>query len=233
MSLRNKGWGKSLEALSNAASGACFCLADWLGAPPRICMAADRGLSRTGAWLGRGALRLLTALTLGLAGVCCSRAGDAAPSEAQMKAAFLLNFPKYVDWPSVSFAQTNSPMVIAVFGDDIVADELDAMCQHKTIDGHPIQLIRVTKVEQCRDCQILFLGSEKCRKCGELLSQFQGRDILTVGESAEFIEQGGMINLARHERRIALEVSMDPIRRTHLKVSSKLLALATVEGGKK
>ena len=66
-----------------------------------------------------------------------------------------------------------------------------------------------------------------------LLPLLQGANVLTVGESEDFTERGGMINLARHERRIMLEVNLDALHQAQLKVSSKMMALATVKGGKK
>jgi hypothetical protein len=179
----------------------------------------------------RAILFLLVALAW-LSGMVLSRAGDAAPSEAELKAAFLLNFPKYVEWPRKAFTATNSPIVVAIFDEESVANEFATMSNGKSVEGHPIQLRRVTALSQCRDCHILFIGGET-RKAAETLSELRGLNILTVGESDDFINQGGMINLARRERRVQLEVNLDATRQTELKISSKLMALATVKGGKK
>jgi hypothetical protein len=156
-----------------------------------------------------------------------------APSEAEVKAAFLLNFPKYVEWPPEVFAEANSPIVIAIFGGDKVADLCSAMSEGKVINGHPVRLVRLTEVDQCRDCQILFVGSDESRRLPEILAKVRGSNVLTVGESDNFIEQGGIINLVRRDRRVVLEVNLDGARQTELKISSKLLAVATVIGGKK
>jgi hypothetical protein len=183
-----------------------------------------------GFW--RSGLLLSIVLALGASTVLCC-AGEGVPSEAQLKAAFLFNFLKYVEWPATAFSSTNSPIVIAILGDDTVADEFSAMNQRKVIEGHLVQLVRVTTVEQSRDCQILFIGSQESRRLADMLPKLRGLNILTVGESDQFIDQGGMINLARRDRRVLLEVNMDAIRQTELKISSKLLALAAVKGGKK
>ena len=167
------------------------------------------------------------------AGPLVSRAGDSGPSEPQLKAAFLLNFPKYVQWPSNALAETNSPIVVGIVGNDNVAQEFAAMSQGKVIEGHPIRLLRPATAAQCHGCQILFVGAGETRKLPEIAGQLKGSSILTVGESDEFIDQGGMINLARRERRIVLEVNLDATRQSELKISSKLMALATVKGGKK
>jgi hypothetical protein len=162
-----------------------------------------------------------------------SRAAETALSEAQLKSAFLLNFPKYVDWPPNDFPQPNGPIVVGIFGGENVVAEFSTMSEGKVVDGHPIKFVRVTTIAQCRGCHILFVGSSESRQTPEILSSLKGANVLTVGESEQFIEQGGMINLARRDRRIALEVNLDATRQTQLKISSKLMALATVKGGKK
>lgn len=160
------------------------------------------------------------------------RAADG-PSEAQVKAAFLLNFPKYVEWPATAFSETNSPVVVGIFAQDSVADEFAVMSQKKVIDGHPVQLLRVDSIDHCQGCHILFIGGNENSKVAEALTKLHGSNVLTVGESEDFIERGGMIELARRERRVVMEVDIDPIHEAGLKVSSKLLAVATVKGGKK
>ena len=171
-------------------------------------------------------------LALG-SGATSSRGGDTPPSEPQMKAAFLLNFPKYVEWPVSCFTEPTSPLTVAILGDEDVASQFAAMSSGKSVDGHPIELLRNPTPEQCLACHILFIGSGEARKTAEIVRQLKSASVLTVGESDEFVEQGGMINLALRERRILLEVNLEATRKTDLKISSKLMALARVRGGKK
>src|SRR5262249_39412848 len=153
--------------------------------------------------------------------------GEVAPSEAQVKAAFLLNFPKYVVWPPTAFSSSDSPIVVGILESDEVAGEFAAMSEGKVVDGHPIKLVRIASDSQYRECQILFVGSAAARKLPQILSALHGTNVLVVGEDEDFAERGGMINLARHERRIVIEVNLDAIHQSQLKVSSKLMALAT------
>ncbi len=162
-----------------------------------------------------------------------SRGDEVGRSEPQMKAAFLLNFPKYVEWPSDSLPASASPIVFAIVGDEDVASAFVALSNGRNIDGRPIQLMRNPSAEQCLDCQVLFIGSEEARKIAELVKQLKCASVLTVGESGQFMNEGGMINLARSERRIVLEVNLEAARLTELKISSKLMALAAVKGGRK
>lgn len=180
-------------------------------------------------------LRAIVFFLLALAlcsSVTTTRAGST-PSEPQMKAAFILNFPKYVEWPPATLASPSSPILVAIMGDDAVANELAAMSEGKLVDGHPIKLLRNPTLAQCLESHILFLGSTEPQKAAEIVSQLKSASVLTVGESEQFIEQGGMINLALRERRIVLEVNLEATRQTEIHISSKLIALAKVRGGKK
>jgi len=172
-------------------------------------------------------------LALTLCSGVTANGGEAAPPEPQMRAAFLLNFPKYVEWPPASFASPTSPILIAVLGDENVADDLAAMSDGKLFEGDPIKLLRNPTAAQCLESHILFIGSGETRKTTDIVSQLKLANVLTVGESEQFIDQGGMINLALRERRIVLEVNLDATRRTDLKISSKLMALAKVKGSRK
>lgn len=176
---------------------------------------------------------LLFSLALGLSFVSSVRAGDVAPSEAQVKAAFLLNFPKYIEWPAAAFPETNSPILVAILDADDVADEFANMSEGRIIGGRPVHLRRITAPEQCHGCHVLYIGSGRDWKLPNLLAKLRSSNVLTVGESDVFLAASGMINLARRERRITLEVNIDSIHAAGLQVSSKLLALATVRGGKK
>jgi hypothetical protein len=222
------GWGKSSEALHHRAPGAPLPVSDRPNPFSGECL-AQKWLRSLGRWAGL----FLIGVALGSGLLSSLRAGDAAPSEARVKAAFLLNFPKYIEWPTNAFAETNSPIVVAVLGADSIADEFAAMSEGRNIEGRPVRLVRVTAPGPSRDCHILFIGGGQNRKLADTLSKLRGLNILLVGESDGFLEAGGMINLARHDRRIVLEVNVDSIHAAGLKVSSKLLAVATLKGGKK
>ena len=129
-------------------------------------------------------LRAFVIFLLGLGlGATPSRGGDAPPSEPQMKAAFLLNFPKYVEWPAGCFTEPSSPITVAILGDESVATEFAAMSDGKSVDGHPIKLILNPTAEQCAESHILFIGSGEARKTSEIVTGLKCASVLTVGES--------------------------------------------------
>ena len=161
-------------------------------------------------------------------------ATEVAPLDFQVKAAFLVNFPKYMDWPSAAFAGTNSPITVAIFGDDNVAGEFGNMIEGgRTVSGRPVLLKRITKEEQIgSDCQILFIANSERQRIPEILEKVKGTGILTVGENEDFLEKGGVINLVHRDRKIRLQINLDAAGRAHLKISTRLLMAADVVRGK-
>src|SRR5947207_3211666 len=103
-------------------------------------------------------------------------ATEDAPLDFQVEAAFLVNFPKYVDWPSATFTETNSPITIGIFGDDNVASEFENMIAGgRTIAGHPLRLKRINKEDQIgADCQILFIASSERQRAQAILVKAKG-----------------------------------------------------------
>jgi hypothetical protein len=148
------------------------------------------------------------------------------PSESQVKAACLLNFPKYVEWPASAFAETNSPVVIAV-SETKVAEEIQKLIAGQTVNGREIILKRVAAGETSDACHIRFVSAAELRAAPGLPAKYAD-GVLTVGESDNFLENGGIINLARRDRKIALDVNLSAAGRAGIKISSKLLNLARV-----
>jgi hypothetical protein len=162
-----------------------------------------------------------------------AKAQDPAPMDYQVKAAFIVNFPKYVDWPDSTFAATNSPITVAVLGDDNVADEFSKMIANgKSVSGHPIALKRITRAEDITsDCRILFVGASERERNAAILEKTKTAGILTVGDSDDFLQKGGVINLVHQGRKIRLQINLDAAQEQGLKISSRLLMVADVVKG--
>lgn len=180
-------------------------------------------------WLHRASLLLAMPLTLMFLAVVANPQ-ESAPTEYQVKAAFLINFPKYVDWPAKAFATTNSPIVIAVVGDTKVADEIQKIITNRIVNGRELALKRLASGDATSACHILFISAAEQKRSPSLLAK-RNEGVLTVGESNDFLERGGIINLARHDEKIALEVNLAAADQARIKVSSKLLSVATVVRG--
>jgi hypothetical protein len=182
-------------------------------------------------WSHRARRLWATSLTLMFLGAGIM-AQEPTASEQQVKAAFLVNFPKYVDWPAESFAETNSPIVIAVLDETKVADELQKMIAGRTANGRKIVLKRLAPGEEPGACQILFVAAAEQAHLPDVLAKFKGASVLTVGENDDFLDGGGIINLTRRNGKIALVVNLTAADHARLKISSKLLSVAEVVKGK-
>lgn len=152
----------------------------------------------------------------------------------QVKAADLINFPKYVDWPEKAFASSNSPITIAVFGDNNVTEAFQTMLGGGTeIGGHPLLLKRInSEADITTNCQILYIAASERSRVPAILEKLGGSSVLTVGESDNFLEQGGMINFVPQNRRIRLQVNLTAASQAHLRISSRLLKVADLVKGK-
>jgi hypothetical protein len=199
--------------------------------------AADGRLCRCRArWrvVGRVSLLIWTLSLSLMTGIFTAGAEEQMPADFQVKAAFLINFPKYVDWPANAFAETNSPIIVAIFGDENVANEFQNMIgNNRMIGGHPLMLKRIVKEEEInRDCHILFISASERQRISSILEKIRGEKILTVSESDDFLDKNGIINLARQGRKIRLQVNLTAAGNAQLKISSRLLVAADVVKGK-
>ncbi len=149
------------------------------------------------------------------------------PSEYQIKAAFLYNFAKFVEWPPQAFAGPKSPMVIGVLGKNVFGDDLEQTIRNKTINGHPFQFKEVHSVTEATNCHILFISASERDRLPKILSGLRNADVLTVSETGHFIEAGGMINFVIEDNRVHFQINDAAAKKAGLKISSKLLSLAT------
>jgi hypothetical protein len=165
---------------------------------------------------------------------CClalttgTSAQSARAPEYEVKAAFLFNFAKFVDWPAQAFAAPSAPLHICVLGRDPFGDALSRIVQGKFIAGRPIVRRQVESAAEARACHILFLSLSDPASLKQALEQLRDAPVLTVGEDRNFLSLGGMINFVLEEERVRFEINLAAAERHHLRVSSKLLAVARV-----
>ena len=178
-------------------------------------------------WLPPAALLLCA--TFGNASL--SRAQQQPVSEYQVKAAFLYNFAKFVDWPPEAFRDATAPIVVCIEGDDPFGNALDQAVRDKIVNGRAFVIQRGRQLPEPKQCHILFISSSERRRLPEIFSRLQGASVLTVGESEHFASSGGAIQFALEDNRVHLLMNPDAAARARLKVSSKLLAIATIVSG--
>lgn len=153
-------------------------------------------------------------------------AQDTSPTEYQIKAAFLYNFAKFVEWPPTAFADTQSPIVIGVLGKNVFDDNLEKIIHGKTVNNRPFLFKEFHTVAEATNCHILFISASEQKKLPKILEGLQGASVLTVSETDQFIAAGGMINFVIEDKKIHFQINDEAAKKAGLKISSKLLSLA-------
>lgn len=148
--------------------------------------------------------------------------------EYEVKAAFLYNFAKFIDWPQSSFAGPDGPFAICVLGLDPFGRTLDDALQGRKVGRHPVTLARLQDAVQARRCQIVFVSSSERRRLSEIEDRLRGASVLLVGEFPGFADAGGTLQFTIEDNRVRFLINTDSVQRTGLRLSSKLLSVATV-----
>lgn len=148
--------------------------------------------------------------------------------EYQVKAAFLYNFAKFIDWPAEAFADNGTPISICLLGQDPFGSILDETVKNKTVNGRKFLIRRFKELQSLETCHILFVSASEKRNLAHSVKALAGTSVLTVGEVEKFCQQGGIINLVIKGNKAGIEVNESAAGRARLKISSKLLKLATL-----
>jgi hypothetical protein len=183
-------------------------------------------------WCARaplGRLRSMAAIGLLVVTLCPpAHSQSEQPGEYQLKAAFLFNFAKFIDWPPGTFATAASPFTICILGEDPFGHDLDESLRYKTIAYRSIAVRRCQTEAEARACQILFVSRSQSHRISNILQGLRGANVLVVGESEGFAAGGGAIEFVLQEDHVRFRINPEAAARAGLTVSSKLLALATI-----
>jgi hypothetical protein len=145
--------------------------------------------------------------------------------EYQLKAAFLFNFTKFVEWPAGRFADDTSPIVIGVLGRNPFEDKLANLVKDRLVNGRAIVVRSVTAADDPRTVHVLFVpGGEEPTGSAPA---WQNSAVLTVGESRAFAALGGNITFTQEGDKVRFEINLATAERDELKISAQLLKLAT------
>ena len=158
----------------------------------------------------------------------CNLPANSTAEEYTLKAAFLYNFAKFVEWPPDAFPTEKSPITFCVFGHDPFGKALDDAVQGKTINNREFLVRRVNELPALKACHLVFVSDTENKRLSEILKSLQGSSALVVGESEGFAANGGAIQFFLEDKKLRFSFNVDAVQRTRLKVSSKLLALAKI-----
>jgi hypothetical protein len=146
--------------------------------------------------------------------------------EYQLKAAFLYNFAKFVEWPAARFEGADAPIVIGVMVDNPFEDELEKAINGRQAGGRSLVVRRVTSGEEARGVHLLFVPAAQEARFAEWTESLAGAAVLTVGESGEFSGRGGVIAFVREADKVRFAVNLEAADAHRLKISAQLLKLA-------
>jgi hypothetical protein len=158
------------------------------------------------------------------------RAEEAA-SEAEVKAAFIYNSIKFTEWPQTAFANDNAPIRIAVIGDDEFTETLKTLLKDKKGHGRSFEVKKIVNPADAKGVHILYCPSSETKKFAQYYDVVKKSPVLTIGESAQFLDAGGIINLIIEDQ-LRFEIHPEAAESANLVISSRLMRLAkTVKRG--
>lgn len=167
-----------------------------------------------------------------LAGMLCppTLAADGA-REGDVKAAFVLNFLKFVEWPASTSRSPEDPIVLSLLGDDPIAASL-ATLDGKEASGRRVVVRKIPALSALERCQVLFVGASEKAQLERVLGAVQRWPVLTVADFEGFAGRGGTIGFVRQDNRVGFEINEESARNAGLKVSAKLLYLGRSAHGR-
>src|SRR4030095_214066 len=147
--------------------------------------------------------------------------------EYEVKAAFLYNFAKFIEWPDEAFPARDSAFTICL-AYELLRAPVERAVQGEMWNGRPLSVKQIDSGDDVRGCQVVFISRSAAPKGMEILTAAMNAPVLTVGETADFIPAGGIIRFTENGHRIRFEINPDAADRASLRVSSRLLRLADI-----
>jgi hypothetical protein len=156
-------------------------------------------------------------------------AQESRPGEYHVKAAFLYNFVKFVEWPDDRNTRTGN-INICILGEDPFEDAFDPI-QGETVGNRKIRIKRFRTLQHIDECQVLFIGSSEREDIEHILASIKGLNILTVGDIEGFAQKGVILNFYIENNRVRFEINLNSLKRSGLRISSKVMHLAKIIQG--
>jgi YfiR/HmsC-like len=174
----------------------------------------------TSSWRQRAVK--FVALLAALAPMCSSKAADTT-LEYQVKATFLLNFTRFIEWPPGTLGGPDAPFNICILGNDPFGNVLEQIVTGELVSGRKVAIQKLDRDPQPGTCRIVFVGDQAD---GFRNPAGMGRGVLTVGEGEAFVRNGGMIGFVIENRRVIFDINRRAAEAAGLRFSSGLLSVA-------
>lgn len=169
-------------------------------------------------------LSLTIALAMLLPASGSLRAQPSGSTEYLLKAAFLYNIAKFVEWPATPSSDTHAPLTFCTVGEAF--DGAIESVEGKQVQGHPIAIKRDPSIQSAKDCHLLFISETALGKSAILLDAVKDSPVLTVCDIRRCTDRGFMVNLQLTDNKVAIEINVEAVQHSRIKVSSQLMKLA-------
>lgn len=157
---------------------------------------------------------------------CASGSAQTRTSQNDVEAAYLLDFGKFTRLSTGSKALRRATFDICIVGQDLIGPGIDKLAAKDTIDGRPVRVLHGIGASQARTCAIVFISTHFGNEIREDLDILSSADVLTVGDSPDFLKDGGMIQFVIENHHVRFAVNLNSVRKAHLALSSQLLRVA-------
>jgi hypothetical protein len=168
---------------------------------------------------------LMVLAALLLAPLFPARAEERPVAEYEVKAAFVYNFAKFIDWPAESFASETAPFTICILGDNPFGKGFDPI-RSKTVKNRPVAVREIDDAASAGGCQVLFISASAEDRLDDILFSLKSRPTLLIGDTERFAKRGGMIGFMTEQNKVVFEINDTRAKRAGLRLSSQLLRLA-------
>ena len=172
--------------------------------------------------------RSVVAVVVALATTGNAAFAQAPANEAQVKAAFVYNFLKFVDWPADVFVGPGDSLIVGIVGSGPTADAAARLLAGKLVNGRAVAIRRLKDDGPRPGVHALFIGNADTAHARRILDDVANAAVLSIGESPDFAAEGGVIGLLVEAQKVRFEINTDAAATAGLKISSKLLALARI-----
>jgi hypothetical protein len=169
----------------------------------------------------------LLCIALLVSGVPQPARAQSAADEYQVKAAFLFHFAQFLAWPSSALNAGDPSLSLCIFDDEPRRQELQSTIEGKPIGARVLHVRLISQSQEIQGCKILFLSRDEARRQSAILKSLRGISVLTVGETSNFLSDGGMIRFHLEEGKVRFDINLAAAESSHLEISSRLLLLAT------
>jgi hypothetical protein len=150
----------------------------------------------------------------------------AKPTEYEVKATYLYNFSRFVEWPAQSLPAQSDSFAICVLGDNPFGPALNATVAQETIGGKSVVAKQISTPQDAVNCRVLFISSSEAKRLKEILTALGAASVLTVSDLPKFTQRGGMVQFVLEGGRVRFEVNSAIAERAGLTLSSELLKVA-------